>query len=172
MASALLFEVEQTAFRTSGIIGMAFVRATSVSMVLLLAALPTSLHAEPADDFYEGKTITLIIGGPPAGAYDVYARLAARHLGKYLAGNPAIVARNMPGAGGLLAANYVFNVAARDGTALAVLVPTFPLEERLGLSAAKYTAARFSWIGRMATQPNITFVSSRSQVKTIADAFE
>jgi tripartite-type tricarboxylate transporter receptor subunit TctC len=78
----------------------------------------------------------------------------------------------MPGAGGLVAANYMFNVAPRDGTVLAMLVPTFPLEEELGLSAAKYKAARFAWIGRLATQPNITFVMNTSQVKTIADAFD
>jgi tripartite-type tricarboxylate transporter receptor subunit TctC len=172
MARALLREIEQTSVHRE-IIGMAFVRVIrALTAVLSLSALSSSLRAEPVGEFYEGKTISFVIGGPPAGAYDVYGRLAARYLGKYLAGNSAIVARNMPGAGGLLAANYVFNVAPRDGTTLAILVPTFPLEEKLGLSAAKYKASRFVWIGRMATQPNITFVSSRSQVKTVGDAFE
>ena len=78
------------------------------------AAAPASAPAQPVDSFYEGKTITMVIAGPPAGAYDVYARLAGRYLGKYLGGNPSIVSRNMPGAGGLIAANYIFNVASRD----------------------------------------------------------
>jgi tripartite-type tricarboxylate transporter receptor subunit TctC len=138
----------------------------------LLASAPISARAQSTESFYEGKTITMVIAGPPAGAYDVYARLAGRYIGKYLPGNPSIVPRNMPGAGGLIAANYMFNVAPRDGTVLATLVPTFPLEEELGLSAAKYKASRFAWIGRLATQPNITFVMSTSKVKTIADAFD
>ena len=127
-------------------------RATCTAAVLfsLAAAAPASAPAQPVESFYEGKTITFVIAGPPAGAYDVYARLAGRYLGKYLGGNPSVVPRNMPGAGGLIAANYVFNVAPRDGTVLAMLVPTFPLEEELGLSAAKYKASRFTWIGRMA----------------------
>jgi len=136
------------------------------------AAAPVCSLAQSVESFYEGKTVTMVIGGPPAGAYDVYARLAGRYLGKYIAGNPPIVARNMPGAGGLVAANYMFNVAPRDGTYLAMLVPTSPLEETLGLSAAKYKASRFAWIGRMTTQPNITFVMTNTRVKTIADAFD
>src|SRR5436309_1244219 len=102
---------------------MPFVRVFSacIAAAFLMPAFPIPAHAEPGDEFYEGKTITFVIAGPPAGAYDVYARLAARYLGKQLPGNPAIVARNMPGAGGLLAANYVFNVAPRDGTTLAML---------------------------------------------------
>src|SRR5215471_10505193 len=153
---------------------MAMRRATCAVAVLFLlaAAAPASAPAQPVESFYEGKTITMVIAGPPAGAYDVYARLAGRYLGKYLAGTPSIVPRNMPGAGGLIAANYMFNVAPRDGTVLGVLVPTFPLEERLGLPAAKYKAARFVWLGRLATQPNITFVMNTSKVKTIADAFD
>ena len=135
-------------------------------------AAPASAPAQPVESFYEGKTITMVIAGPPAGAYDVYARLAGRYLGKYIGGNPSIVPRNMPGAGGLIAANYIFNVASRDGTVLAMLVPTFPLEEELGLSAAKYKASRFTWIGRLATAPNVTFVMNTSKVKTIADAFD
>src|SRR5437763_4724503 len=116
-------------------------RAVFATAILLVAAAPASALAQPADNFYDGKTMTMIIAGPPAGAYDVYARLAGRYLGKYLAGNPSIVPRNMPGAGGLIAANYAFNVAPRDGIVLAMLVPTFPLEEELGLSAAKYKAS-------------------------------
>ena len=144
----------------------------ATALLVLLAATTPSALAQSVESFYEGKTITMVVAGPPAGAYDVYARLAGRYLGKYLPGSPSIVPRNMPGAGGLVAANYIFNVAPRDGTVLAVLVPTFPLEEELGLSAAKYKASRFGWIGRLATQPNITFVMSTSKVKTITDAFD
>ena len=77
----------------------------------------------------------MVIGYPPAGANDVYARMAARHIGKHIPGNPNVVPRNMPGAGSLIAANHIFNVAPKDGTVLGLLVPTLPLEEALGASA-------------------------------------
>jgi tripartite-type tricarboxylate transporter receptor subunit TctC len=140
--------------------------------LLIVVATPGSVSAQPVETFYQGKTINLIIGYPTAGAPDVYARLVARHLGKYIPGNPSIIARNMPGAGSLLAANHIYNVAPRDGTTLGLTAPTLPLEELLGSTASKYKAAQFRWIGRLATNPNVTFVMNSSQVKTIADAFD
>ena len=151
---------------------MPAIRATVLSLLTAAATTPVPAGAQTLETFYQGKTITIIIGYPPAGANDVYARLVAHHLGKYIPGNPSIVARNMPGAGSLLAANHIYNVAPRDGTVLGVLVPTVPLEETLGSSAAKYKATRFPWIGRLATAPNITFIMNTSRVKTIADAFD
>jgi tripartite-type tricarboxylate transporter receptor subunit TctC len=96
----------------------------------------------------------------------------ARHISKYIPGNPSIIARNMPGAGSILAANHLFNAAPKDGTILGVTSPTIPLEETLGATASKYKAAQFNWIGRLATNPNITFIMNTSPVKTIQDAFE
>jgi tripartite-type tricarboxylate transporter receptor subunit TctC len=114
----------------------------------------------------------MVIGYPPAGANDVYARMAARYLGKHIPGAPTVVPRNMPGAGSLLAANHIFNVAPKDGTTLGLLVPTLPIDEKLESAAAKYKSSGFNWVGRMAPSPNVTFIMSTSQVKTIADAFE
>lgn len=129
--------------------------------------------ATPAvESFYRGKTVTIVIGYPPAGANDVYARMVARHIGRHIPGSPSVVPRNMPGAGSLIAANHIFNVAPKDGSVLGLLVPTLPLEESLGASAVKFKAAGFHWIGRMAPAPNITFINATSQVKSIADAFE
>ena len=116
-------------------------RATAV-LFLLAAAEPVSAPAQSVESFYEGKTVTMVIGGPPAGAYDVYARLAGRYLGKYSAGNPPIVARNMPGAGGLVAANYMFNVAPRDGSELAILQRNLAIEPLF--SKQPYDGTRFS----------------------------
>ena len=128
--------------------------------------------AQSVENFYRGKTINFVIGYPTAGAPDIYARLVVRHLGKHIPGNPAIIARNMPGAGSLLAANHLFNVAPRDGTTLGLTSPTIPLEEVLGVSQAKYRASQFNWIGRLATNPNITFILNTSAVKNISDAFD
>jgi tripartite-type tricarboxylate transporter receptor subunit TctC len=129
-------------------------------------------QAQSVENFYRGKSINLIIGYPPAGANDVYARMVARHMSKHIPGNPSIVPRNVPGAGSLLAASRIFNIEAKDGTTLGLLVPTIPLDEKLGNPAAKYRAAEFNWIGRMAPAPNVTFIMNTSAVKTINDAFE
>lgn len=104
-------------------------------LAIAVICCATAVAAQPAlaqsvEDFYRGKTVTMVIGYPPAGANDVYARMVARHIGKHIPGNPSVVPRNMPGAGSLIAANHVFNVAPRDGTVLSLLVPTLPLEKR------------------------------------------
>src|SRR4051795_3129213 len=110
-------------------------------LLLGLFALVDAAHAQNVADFYRGKTVNLIIGYPPAGANDVYARLAARHIGKHIPGTPNVVPRNMPGAGSLLAASHIFNNAPKDGTALSLLVPTLPLDEKLENAAAKYKSS-------------------------------
>jgi tripartite-type tricarboxylate transporter receptor subunit TctC len=142
------------------------------STCFLLSAGPSSADAQYIENFYQGKTITVVIGYPPGGAPDVFGRLVARHIGSYLPGNPSVIARNMPGAGSILAANYIFNLAPKDGTILGLVAPTVPLEETLGSPASKYKASGFRWIGRLTTNPNITFIMNTSQVKTIADAFD
>ena len=138
--------------------------------IFLGASLPAT--AQSVESFYRGKTLNFIVGYPSAGAPDTYARLVSRHIGKYIPGNPSVIVRNMPGAGSILAANHLFNAAPKDGTTLGLASPTIPLEETLGASASKYKAAQFNWIGRLATNPNVTFILSTSQVKTIKDAFE
>ena len=97
-------------------------RAVFLAAVVLLSQLLGlgSKAGAQEDNFYRGKTITIIIPIGPGGAYDAYARLIARHLGKQLPGNPTIIARNMPGAGGVIASNYLYNSAPQDGTTLAI----------------------------------------------------
>src|SRR5262245_15407796 len=85
---------------------------------LLLTQSPAA--AQNAAEFYRGKTVTLTVGYSVGGGYDTYARILARHVGKYIPGNPAVVVQNMPGAGSLKAANYMFNVAPKDGTAIGI----------------------------------------------------
>jgi tripartite-type tricarboxylate transporter receptor subunit TctC len=145
-------------------------RITAPILVLVAAATFPAV-AQDVEAFYRGKMITVIVGYPPAGANDVYARLVSTHIGKHIPGNPTVIIKNMPGAGSMIAANYLFSSAPKDGTFLGLLVPTLPLEEALGASAARYKSASFNWIGRMAPAPNITFIMATSQVKTIQDAF-
>src|SRR5215468_11427716 len=87
----------------------------------------SSAGAQSVENFYRGKTINFVIGYPTAGAPDIYARLIARHMARHIPGNPNIIARNMPGAGSLIAANHMFNTAPKDGTSFALTSPTMPL---------------------------------------------
>jgi tripartite-type tricarboxylate transporter receptor subunit TctC len=126
--------------------------------------------AEGSADFYAGKSIDLVIGYPPAGSNDVYARTLGRYLGKHIPGHPSIVPKNMPGGGSFLALAYLYNVAPKDGTAIGIGAPTAPLDEKLGSPGVRFKAARFNWIGRIDSLVNIVFVWHTSPVKTFADA--
>lgn len=129
-----------------------------IAAIVVLASSSLS-SAQPAiEQFYKGKTIDLIIGYPPGGSNDVFARFVARHLPKHLPGAPNIVTRNMPGGGSLLAANHIYAVAPKDGTVIGIVSPTIPLDAKLGNPAARYQAEKFAWIGRVTTAANPLFV--------------
>src|SRR6266513_795569 len=91
--------------------------AAAVALLLISLSFTTSpASAASATDFYKGRTVQIVVGFSAGGGYDLYARVLARHMGKHIAGNPAVVTQNMPGAGSLKAANYIYNVAPKDGT--------------------------------------------------------
>jgi len=134
-----------------------------------LASSPSMAQSE--EEFYHGKTISLIIPIGPGGAYDAYGRLVARHLRKHIPGNPVIVPRNMPGGGGVVASNYAYNVAPQDGTTLIVITSTFAVEQMLDSPQIKYDARNFRGIGRMTdTTSTVTFWHD-ADVETAADLF-
>jgi tripartite-type tricarboxylate transporter receptor subunit TctC len=130
-------------------------RSGTLTAAALLGSLPALLAVSPAAqaqsvaEFYNGKTITISVGFSPGGSYDFYPRLFARHIGKYIPGNPAVVVQNMPGAGSMRAANHLFNIAPKDGTALGVVSQTVMLEAPLGTPGVKYNAVEFTYVGRM-----------------------
>jgi tripartite-type tricarboxylate transporter receptor subunit TctC len=128
-----------------------------------------AVQADPVEDFYKGKTISLIIGLGAGGGYDLSARLVAQHLGDFIPGHPTIVPRNMPSAGSIAAAEYVFNVAPRDGTVLAMFQPTFVLEKMTD-RARKYEPQRFTFIGRVDTSVLVGLVWHTSPAQTLEDA--
>jgi tripartite-type tricarboxylate transporter receptor subunit TctC len=122
--------------------------AFSVVAALAATAAPTA-RADAISDFYQGKSINLYIGFGPGGGYDVYARMLARHLGRFIPGNPTVVPQNMPGAGGLKAATYLFHATAHDGLSLAMFGAFTGLEPLFGNDQANFDPRRFMWIGNM-----------------------
>jgi tripartite-type tricarboxylate transporter receptor subunit TctC len=144
-------------------------RAIATAAVMLS---PSVAIAQSVESFYRGKSINMIIGYPPGGGNDLYARAVARNIGKHIPGSPTVVARNMPGGGSLVAVNHIFNVAPKDGTTLGLVSPTAPLEERLGASSVRFKSAQFNWIGRLALTTNVTFVMAKTGVKSIQQVME
>jgi tripartite-type tricarboxylate transporter receptor subunit TctC len=121
--------------------------------VILASAVPAT--ADPVADFYRGKTLQMVIGVSAGGDYDLRARLLARHMSKHIPGNPKIVPQNMLGAGGLVAANWLANVAPKDGTALLAISSNLPVAQAIGLDGVKYDTRRFSYIGNTTDSPNV-----------------
>jgi tripartite-type tricarboxylate transporter receptor subunit TctC len=121
--------------------------------VIIAASVPAA--AQSVADFYKGKTIQMIVGVSAGGDYDLRARLLARHLSKHIPGNPKIVPQNMLGAGGLVAANWMANVAPKDGTALLAISSNLPVGQAVGLDGVKYDVRKFSYIGNTTDSPNV-----------------
>jgi tripartite-type tricarboxylate transporter receptor subunit TctC len=109
-------------------------------------AMP-SAKADGLADFYRGKTVALVVGSSTGGGYDAMARAIARFFGKHVPGNPTVVVRNMPGAGGITALNYIYNAAERDGSVLALVQNNTPLEPLFGTKQARYDPTRLNWLG-------------------------
>ncbi|MEA2938766.1 MAG: hypothetical protein QOC56_2270 [Alphaproteobacteria bacterium] len=146
-------------------------RAGHCCLIAALTGLAAAAaQAHPVEQFFARKTITISIGYTAGGSYDLYGRLVARHLGKHIPGHPTVVAQNMPGAGSLKAANYLYEVAPKDGTALGVVVETTALEQALANPAAQFDAAKFTYVGRVATSNNIFMQWHTSKVQSIADS--
>jgi tripartite-type tricarboxylate transporter receptor subunit TctC len=145
-------------------------RTSGVALALALTLLPSVAAAQSVADFYRGKTVSVILGYSGVGSNAIYARAVARHIGRHIPGNPNVIFKTMPGAGSLVAANHLAQIALRDGTALGFVAATIPLEELLGVGGVKFRSAEFNWIGRIASGLNMTFVMHTSPVKSIQDA--
>src|SRR6266849_2874521 len=122
-------------------------RPCAAALAFLTLVVPAA-RAETVADFYKGKTIRIVVGFGSGGGYDVYARLLSRHFGRHIPGNPTLVVQNMPGAGGLRAANFVYSAAPRDGTAIGTFSRDIPLLAVMGTNTgAQFDPRRFTWLG-------------------------
>lgn len=146
------------------------IAAAAVALAAMTAsALAPAQATQAVADFYKGKTITIYVGFGPGGAYDFYARAFSRYMGKHIPGNPSVVVQNMPGAASMLAANYIYNVAPKDGTAMGVAAQTMMIEEAMGGSAVKYKSTELNWIGRMTSVLEVIIIREGAQAKNAAD---
>src|SRR5688572_24608185 len=137
--------------------------------VAALMSLDGVVHAQATPDF-SGKTVTIIASFEAGGPYDFYARLVARHIGAHLPGRPNVVVQNMPGAGGLRGANYIYNVAVKDGTAMGVVSQTVAVGQVLGTTPGiQYDTRAFNWIGRMNANVEVDHAWHASGVRSIQD---
>jgi len=144
-------------------------RVLKLLLACFVTASPASAIADPVADFYGGKTISLYVGFPPGGGYDIYARVLAAHMGRHIPGAPNIVVRNMDGGSGVRAAGYLSSVTAQDGTSLGMFLDGLTLGKVLG-GPGDFDPVRFTWIGRIVSTATVAVVWHTAAAQSVEDA--
>src|SRR5262245_43367732 len=147
------------------------VRCSIAGAIVALYILPAPARAESVEEFYKGKAINLAIGFDAGGGYDIYGRLLSRHMGRHIPGHPTIVVQNMPGAGSQRAAQWLYAVAPKDGTALATFGRQMGIAPLLG-TAAQFDGTKFTWIGSITNEVSTCVSWHTAAVKTWNDMQE
>lgn len=140
-----------------------------VPAVLITVLMPLAARAQSIEKFYAGKQIVINVGSSAGGGYDGLARLMARHIGKFIPGKPSAIVQNMPAAGGLVAANHFYNVAAKDGSVIALLQRTAIIAKPLIVENVNFDVKKLQWIGSLASEPGVLVAWHTSQVATAQD---
>lgn len=132
-------------------------RRAMPALIAVMAGLTCSgaAHAQAAAEFFKGRTITVLIGTSAGNDYDFRGRLLARHLGRHIPGEPQLVPRNMPGGGGIVATNYVANIAPRDGTTVYMIMANMMTAQAMGVQGVQFDTRRLRWIGNTTSSPNV-----------------
>jgi tripartite-type tricarboxylate transporter receptor subunit TctC len=138
-------------------------------MAAALIAASTGAIAQSSAERFKGKTFEVIVGYETGGGYDIYARVLAHHIGNHLPGNPTVILKNMPGAQTRVAANYLYNIAPKDGTVIATVARGLPTEELLGSGGIRFESTKFNWIGSMNNEVSVGVAWHTSPVKTFED---
>lgn len=138
-----------------------------VFVLLLIVAWTSRVQAQAP--FYEGKTISIVVGTKAGDVYDLYARFLAYHMPKYIPGNPNIIVQNMPGAASLIAANHVYNVAKPDGLTIGAIYPALYFDQLIGRKEIKFDWSKFAWIGSPVTSNHLLYMRADTPFKTIDD---
>jgi tripartite-type tricarboxylate transporter receptor subunit TctC len=125
--------------------------------------------ADPLADFYRGKTVTIVVSSSAAGGYDTVARAVARHLGRHLPGNPTVIVRNLAGAGGIIASNFLYNNAEKDGTVIGLVQNNTPFEPLFGTKEARYDPVKFNWLGTPSSETALVLLWHAVPVNSLAE---
>ena len=147
--------------------GMTWKGFRALAVAVLAASTISRARADSVEDFYRGKTVTLVIGYSVGGGYDLYGRLLARHIGKYIPGQPNVVPQNREGAGSLRAAIYIYNAAPKDGTVFGTFSRSMAVAPLL--EGAPFDASKFSWLGSISTDVNVCMTWKTSPIRTWDD---
>ncbi len=146
-----------------------FIRSVLTATALCLAI---GSSAQAQDDFYEGKTIQLIVGYSAGGGYDRYGRTVARHIGKHIPGNPDVIVRNVPGAGSLVAMNQLANSMPKDGTVFGTVSRGLPFEPLFGNEQAQFDPVGVNWLGSVASEVSLCVASTDARVQEWQDLYD
>jgi tripartite-type tricarboxylate transporter receptor subunit TctC len=144
-------------------------RASLSLAIAFVLGWQTAAQAQGPAQFYRGKSISLLIAYTTGGNYDLHARVLAHHIGKHIPGNPSVVPQNFVGAAGLRLANFLYNVAPKDGTTIGILARGSSTEPLLGNTAAQFDPRRYTWIGSVADEVSVCVSWHTSKVKTFED---
>ena len=147
-------------------------RMASASLFALCGLVATSVPQATADavaEFYRARTVTVVVSSSAAGGYDTLARVIARHIGRHIPGNPAFIVRNMPGAGGITATNFLYNNAERDGSVIGLVQNNTPFEPLFGTKEARYDPIKFNWLGSPSSETAMVLIWHTVPVSSVAD---
>src|SRR4051812_23838456 len=147
-----------------------FIGFAALGFAGVSAATPAA--AQTVEQFYRGRTVSIVVGFAPGGAYDPYARLVARHLPKHLPGAPNIVIKNMQGAGSVIAANHLYNVSPKDGSELGVIAGSAAIEPVFANKSTQFDGQKFTWLGSANDEIAGCVVWHPSPFKTVEDLFQ
>ncbi len=143
----------------------------AVGAALVLTLCGASARADAISDFYKGKRLKYIQSSAPGGGYDATGRTVARHLPKHIPGKPSILFQNMPGAGGIKAANFIYNNAPQDGTVIGGVQRTVPQAQIMQHKGVQFDVAKFQWLGSVSNETGVLIVSAESPIKKLEDIF-
>ena len=145
-------------------------KALAASLLLSLSSVALApAHADAVADFYKANPVTIVVGFGVGGGYDVYSRALSRHMGKHMPGSPGVLVRNMPGAGSMAAANYIYNNAPKDGSQFATFSRSIPTQPLFDTTGVQFDALKLNWIGSPASEVSVVFSPVEKNFRTIED---